>query len=324
MKSKNLELVGFRGSFITHGIDIYEDPNDPKKITIIAVNHLPHPRADLPKLKMKMRSQIEIFEHTIGTSQAKWLRSVWHPKILTPNDIYATGPDSFYVTNDHYFPTGTMRLIEDLGWRDVAGWSNTLHVAFTRNPSSPHPGTEVEVVVALNGLHNNNGLGRGAFPGEVLVGSAGSGELTRCSVSTTAKDATLKVLEHLRIDSCIDNPSYYHDEYATPGKDASGYIIAGVSHPLKMFEEAKKADGEIPSLVWHVSLNETYMAGKQRRENEGWDRKIIFRDDGKTSSGLATAVLVGLDPAKNGGKKQGWLFVTGFLSKSIVASLIDL
>jgi len=38
----------------------------------------------------------------------------------------------------------------------------------------------------------------------------------------------------------------------------------------------------------------------------------------------SAAVVVGIDPGSNGGRKQGWLFVTGFVSEAMVAVKVDL
>lgn len=46
-------------------------------------------------------SVIEIFEAQRGKSHAKLVRTVRNDLIVTPNNLVATGPRSFYVSNDH-------------------------------------------------------------------------------------------------------------------------------------------------------------------------------------------------------------------------------
>ena len=41
--SIKLKLNNFSGPFITHGIDIFNDPADPDFLWMYAVNHLPNP-----------------------------------------------------------------------------------------------------------------------------------------------------------------------------------------------------------------------------------------------------------------------------------------
>lgn len=57
---------------------------------------------------------------------------------------------------------------------------------------------------------------------------------------------------------------------------------------------------------------------------EGWRKRVVFQDNGKAISTASTAVLVGIDPKGNGGRKQGWLFVTGPMSENVVVARIDL
>lgn len=242
--------------------------------------------------------------------------------ITTPNDILASSTTSFYVTNDHYYRSGLMRHVEDFAWRGVAPWTDTVHVTIDTIDKTPDdPFTGINATVALTGLHNNNGIGRGEADDILLIGSAASGELTRVKRDLDAKtNPTLEILEHIQLDTTIDNPVYYHDKYATPGNDASGYILAGMTRAVDLAGDVT-SKRPMPVTVWHVKRDTLVevVEGKS-----AWTKEIIFQDDGKEISTAATAVLVGIDPKETGGKKKGWLFVTGFLSESVVASLIDL
>ena len=69
--------------------------------------------------------------HTPGTTTVRHLRSIAHPAIRTPNDIFAISPTEFYVTNDHYSRhSHALRGFEDLymGWGKLT--SDVLHVSF--------------------------------------------------------------------------------------------------------------------------------------------------------------------------------------------------
>src|SRR3954451_6277908 len=110
MKSQRLSFENFDTTYVTHGIDVIPDPEqgDDKAVYIFAVNHVPD--VTLPKA----RSQIEVFHHVIGSPSIRHIRSVWHPLLRTPNDVYASSPTSVYATNDHRYTEGLLRTIEDV------------------------------------------------------------------------------------------------------------------------------------------------------------------------------------------------------------------
>lgn len=231
------------------------------------------------------------------------------------------------MTNDHYYRGGPFRTFEDLGWRGVAGWSDTQHVTIDTIEKMPWNATSgVSVTTALMGLHNNNGLGRGESEDIVLIGSAASGELTRAACNLESREhPELQILEHIQLDTTIDNPSYFHDKYATTVDDASGYIVAGLSRAVDIHDDVVQSR-PMPVTVWHVQRNATIVArgGPLMRGEEAWLKKVIFRDDGREASAAATAVMIGVNPKETGGKKKGWLFVTGFMSDNVVATLVNL
>jgi hypothetical protein len=315
MTSKRLTLGGFSGPFYTHGIDIWSPPDDPNSVFIYAVNHLPNPEwtPTSPASTPRARSQIELLHHNIGSQTVEYVRSIWHPLIRTPNDIYAINKHEIYVTNDHYYrDEGLLRFIEDIGFQSVAGWTDTVHVTI-HSLQGHNASASVTASVALDKLHNNNGLGHGRDSNEILIGRAAAGALVLAKPipDSTTQTSRLEILETIQLDSTIDNPSYFRDPYAkSTGRDASGFIIAGLPRAINW--PAK--DGKDPVYVWHVSP----------LPGGGWEKKLIFVDDSSTIRSASTAVLVAIDPKKNAGKKQGWLFVTGPVSKNAIATRIDL
>lgn len=329
MTSTTLRLKGFNQPMVTHGIDILNDPKEPDLLWIYVVSHLPNPerwnvkphRTELPP----ERAHIEIFTHRLGTDEAEHVRSVRHPEITMPNDIVAISPLSFYVTNDHIHHEGLKRVWEDLGTQSTAPTPNTVLVdVIDRNPKSPSDG--IEITTGLRAVHNNNGLGRGSVqrPEEVIVIDAGGGVMTRTTrnLSPNSRDRNLTVVERIQMDSTLDNPSYYDDPFATPSNNASGYILPGLGHAYKMMGDFPHNERPIPSLVWHVRANGNIVDVPGRKNV--WEKRLIFQDDGKALRSASGAVLIGIDPKKNKGKKQGWLFVTGFASFNLVAAKIDL
>lgn len=206
-----------------------------------------------------------------------------------------------------------MRTLEDLGFQALTAWSDVIHVETGSSTSNT-----TKVTVAYSGLHNPNGFGHGKNDSELLIVSAASGLLHLASVGP--KDPSgkyLRIGETVQLPSCIDNPSYYSDPYASsPGAadDASGYVLAGLAQAHKLPANHLDPDALDPAVVWFVQPGES---GK-------WKTRAIFQDDGKVIRTASTAVLVGINPRENKGRKQAWLFVTGFISKGIVATKVDL
>jgi hypothetical protein len=227
--------------------------------------------------------------------------------IQTPNDIVAVSPTSFYVTNDHYYREGFLRHIEDVYYGGK--WSSTIFVQI-KDMKARDSNAGIEASVALTGLHNNNGLGHGRTPNEIAIGSASSGNI---HIANILPNQTIEVLETIELDSAVDNPSYFSDSFADIDGDSSGFISAGLSKAVHLGKSLGVADGTEPAMIWLVKPN-----------NGNWEKKLLFEDDGKRLRSAATAVLIGIDPALEGGKKKGWLFATGFYSRSAVAVKVDL
>jgi arylesterase/paraoxonase len=81
--------------FHPHGISLYVDENGLNSLFV--VNH------------EDGRHRIEIFDLINGKLTHR--KTVADPKLISPNDIVAVGPDKFYVSNDHRFTSGFKRGI---------------------------------------------------------------------------------------------------------------------------------------------------------------------------------------------------------------------
>jgi hypothetical protein len=306
MKSSRLDFEDFEGPFVTHGIDVIEDPKQADAVYIFAVNHLPNPEHWLEGAKdvPKARSQIELFHHVLESKTVQHVRSIWHPLIETPNDIYADSPNSVYITNDHFYRAGLMRLVEDL-WPS-AKWSTIIHVQLTDLNAKDSAGLEASV--AHSGLWNNNGLGHGRTDDEIVISSAMGGKLY---VSKRHANNTISIESTIPFDTVTDNPSFYADPYRTDADDASGYVVAGITQHVYIPKTAKDPDATNPSQVWYA-----------RPTADGWEKKLLFEDDGSRIRSASAAVLVPIEPEN--GQKKAWLFVTGFLSEKMIAVKVDL
>ncbi|KAF2965014.1 hypothetical protein GQX73_g8559 [Xylaria multiplex] len=293
LKSQKLSLRNFEGPFATHGIGLYSPTSKPNLVYIYAVNHLPNPRWTAgSRTEEKAASQVELFVHTVGSNTAQHLRSIVHPLIRTPNDILAISENEFLVTNDHYYRDGLMRLIEELV--RLRGWTDLIHLRFDEN--------SVDAAVVLDSIPTNNGLGWGP--------------------TSSAENRTMAVSHYIPIDCVVDNANFFVDPYAgVNGKDYSGYLMPGVSDALKFVKgfPDPMLKAPIPGHVWYLPA----IAGKDKNVDGTKLRKLIFKDDGYAIRSVTTAVIVAIDPATNGGKREGWLFVTSVIGASVLATRID-
>jgi arylesterase/paraoxonase len=83
--------------FRPHGISLYvgEDGRD----VLFVINH------------QGGQHRIDVFDLSDGALTRR--ESLSSPMLVSPNDIVGVGPDSFYVTNDHRYPSGWKRTLED-------------------------------------------------------------------------------------------------------------------------------------------------------------------------------------------------------------------
>ncbi|KAM3473562.1 hypothetical protein MY8738_008324 [Beauveria namnaoensis] len=319
MKAKRLRFEGFSGPFVTHGIDIIDDPQAKlgEAIFVFAVNHRPNQAQD--SLAPKADSVIELFHHTIGADFVRHIRTVKHDLIYTPNDILALSPTSFLTTNDHFYRDGLMRVVEDL--YSGATWSNTIHVEFQIGTNEQNETAKVQANVALTGLHNNNGLGRGRTPDEVVLASAASGEVYFGELKTTAGQVTVDVVDTFQADSTLDNPSYFVDPYANDTYDASGFVLAGLSKAINLAHNSWLVDARDGVMIWHL---QDRSSPKSKRGKTSWEARLLLQDNADYIRTASAAVLVATDPAQNNGRREAWLFVTGFMSRNMLAVKIGL
>lgn len=320
MLSQRLEFENFQGPFITHGIDVIPDSElpDGEAVYIFAVNHVPNTKLSDGK-GPRARSQLEVFHHIIGSSSAKHLRSIWHPLIRTPNDIFAASATSVYITNDHYYSEhGPMRAIED--FYGGAKWTDVVHIQLD-SLAAAEPTAGLTATVALDKTHNNNGLGHGRSEREILISDCSSGVLRIGQLPAGSGSGNITLVDSVKVDSIVDNPSYFADPYASnPADDRSGFVVAGLSRAIDFSKTMRNATAKDPVMVTYI---------KPSLGSDNWETRVLFEDDGTNIRTASAAVLVPLDPAADSaggaaGTRKAWLFVTGFMSTSIVAVKVDL
>ena len=94
--------------FHPHGISLYRGP-DGKKVLFV-INHFGG------------RHTVEIFD--VEGAGLVHRMTIEADDMVSPNDVVGTGPNAFYVTNDHGYPPGFMRTVEDFARLKV---STVLH-----------------------------------------------------------------------------------------------------------------------------------------------------------------------------------------------------
>ncbi|KAF9944281.1 hypothetical protein BGZ70_004837 [Mortierella alpina] len=177
------ELVGLPAGTdrVFHGLGVFE--RSATELTIFAVNH------------RRTGSVVEVLEYTIGSSEVRYIETIQHDLIHTPNDIVATGPRSFYVTNDHLHHSGPMRHVEGLqnghGLQVIVGPSKV--VKLSKNPLAETLPSAPRHVVDTVLFDDGNLISTGTVAavdrkrGAMLVGTAfGTLGLIRCPIPKSA------------------------------------------------------------------------------------------------------------------------------------------
>lgn len=112
--AKKLKIISQMIDFAPQGIAVWEDRKK-GNITLFVVNHRFHEGKDT----------VEIFSFESKTLSLHHERTVRNALFRSLNDITATGPSAFYVTNDGYYRFSPVRLLERFG---MFPWGNVLHV----------------------------------------------------------------------------------------------------------------------------------------------------------------------------------------------------
>ncbi len=85
--------------FQPHGFDLWTDESGASRLFVIS-----HPRDG--------RQVVEIFD-VVAPGELRHAETIAFPEMWAPNDLAAVGPRQFYVSNDHGWPNGFGRKLED-------------------------------------------------------------------------------------------------------------------------------------------------------------------------------------------------------------------
>lgn len=75
---------------------------DGKSAKLFAINHrLPSPHLRARSHEIGADSVIEVFDTELGSDELRWVRTLEHPQIRTPNNLLALSDTQLFLTNDH-------------------------------------------------------------------------------------------------------------------------------------------------------------------------------------------------------------------------------
>jgi arylesterase/paraoxonase len=198
---------------------------------------------------------VEIFRDDGGT--LRHVRSVRDPLIVSPNDVAAAGPESFYVTNDHGRPPRLGHVLEDF--------------AFLSNASVVYwDGAAARTVRA--GLRYANGVTVSPDGRFVVVAETTA---SRLSVFARQPDGGLQPAGRADLDTSPDNLSV---------DEQGDFWLAAHPSNLAFLRHAKDGSRPAPSQVLRFRLT---------AEGTPTAIQTVLLDDGRTFSGSSVAAVHG-------------------------------
>ncbi|KAG0350477.1 hypothetical protein BG005_010009 [Podila minutissima] len=236
-----------------HGIDFFE--KSPSELVIFLINH------------RRGGSVVEVLEYKVGDDFITHKETVKHELILTPNDIVALGPRSFYVSNDHMYAKGVMREIE-VNLRRA--WANVIY-------HSPE-----ETFVAFPGVASANGMTATPDRSTVYLSACHGGGM---HVLKPHADHTLEQEEYIKLDFFVDNPFY--------DVDTGSVFLAGHVQPL-LFTSAMNYPGKPiigPSKIVKISKKKAEAIAPSSAYSSSYKVETVLVDDGHQISTATTAAL---------------------------------
>jgi arylesterase/paraoxonase len=226
--------------FQPHGISLWTAPDG--RAVLFAVNHAGG------------RHTIEKFEVLPGRLER--MRTLADPLLVSPNDVVAVGPDLVYVTNDHRWTDGPLRVLEE--WLRL-------------------PASNVVVFdglgfrVAASGIRLANGIAASADGTTIYVASPVGREIRVYARDAVTSD--LAFSERVGLGTAPDNVEV----------DSEGRLWVG-AHP-NLFAFVAHRNGRRPNAPSHVV--------RAARSGDGWSVEEVFLDPGERLSASSVAAVHG-------------------------------
>ncbi|GAA5910446.1 hypothetical protein JCM6882_007358 [Rhodosporidiobolus microsporus] len=210
------DAEGGWGRVWTHGMDVLVHPPSPSsssageqpEITILLISHRP-PQPPSSAKQEGADSVVEVFSSRLGSNEARWVRTVRHPLLRTPNNLVGDAallsPSSkggeeggekvgFWLTNDHRSKTGWERVVETV----FHAPSEVVYCEADLEDTE----REAECKVAADSVMYPNGLAKG--PNDLLYSaSTYTGDITVWEIQHA--DKTLVPVNSIPIGRPIDN-----------------------------------------------------------------------------------------------------------------------
>ncbi|GAA5874787.1 hypothetical protein JCM16303_002982 [Sporobolomyces ruberrimus] len=239
-----------------HAIDVVKG-SDGKK-TVMINSHRPPKNRSLGKT-LGANSVVEIFETTENSNELKHVKTVSHPLLRTPNNIVATGPRTFFASNDHRHKVHWSRAYEML--KSVP--SDIIYCDASK--------ATAVCKVAADGIIYPNGIAKG--PSNLLYQGSTLQGLVR--VWEEKADHTLKAIAEVPLQRPVDNIHVDQDGsiYATTLTKVLDFMAAG--------KEGGKS-GVSAVEILRITNDTTAGSGKYRSD-------VVFGDDGNIVSSSTTA-----------------------------------
>ena len=224
--------------FKPHGISLYTDKKGVMRLFVVDHANEKH--------------QIQIFEFKEQTLTL--VKTISHESIDSPNDIHAVGPEQFYVTNDHGFTDGLMRVLEDYL---MLPFSNVVYF------------DGVNAKEVASGMPYANGINSNQAGDEIYVTSVTSLKLHMYHRDVRSNE--LSLYKSINTGTGIDNIEV----------DENGDLWLG-AHPqlLKFAAHAKDKDKRSASEVLKVTISDG-----------SYDVKTVYRNTGQPLSGSSVAAV---------------------------------
>ncbi|MBW0499149.1 hypothetical protein O181_038864 [Austropuccinia psidii MF-1] len=266
----HLQKFGFH----SHGLDLFlhqnhqsNQPNQPRRATIYFINHKLPSNHSLSS-SSEPQSVIEVFETIIGQATATYQKTIHHHLIITPNNILALSPHSFYFTNDHQSKSHWTRSLEPFVTDNQ--FETIIFCSFQN---------DLECVVAAFGRYPHpNGLAKGPRDSFYMVNTYDP----HLRVFEPQADHTLVLTDELKLPRPADNI------YVTE----KGSVFVATIPSLYKFKKSITHFLTNPNLIspteiWKVSNStdsDAFYGGRLKVEK-------VLSDDGNQISGT-TGVAV--------------------------------
>lgn len=216
---------------------------------------------------------VEVFSIEDGAETLVHQRTIRHPNLYTPNALHildnadmegSDGTPSFFFSNDHYFQTKLLKLIENTA---VLPISNVMFYDARVQQASP----------VVSGLAFANGVS--GDDSTLFVSECNKRQVHQFNITLSPSSPSpvrLDFVQKVNVGMAVDNLEYHQGTL----------VIAGHPKGLDFMKYAVAKDRSLPSvpraasqvLVWHPSTAPP---------------KVVFSDDGHYYAASSTGTLDG-------------------------------